>query len=121
MASNRDHKVFSVNQSIRGFFGFESSFQNCFLNLSSISGFSQICKMRKVWKLPSPFSRNTLITSSKKTFCCLQTSFWKFNWPINSKIALKNFYHVRLTCESLNFMVLGYPSKKSQNIGNPYA
>jgi hypothetical protein len=28
---------------------------------------------------------------------------------------MKNFSHVRLPCKSLNFMVLGYPRKKSQN------
>jgi hypothetical protein len=27
---------------------------------------SQICKIRNVWKLPSPFSRKTLISSSEK-------------------------------------------------------
>jgi hypothetical protein len=45
----------------------------------------------------------------------------KKNCVINSKIAMKNFSHVRLTCKSLNFMVLGYLSMKSQNHGNPYA
>jgi hypothetical protein len=40
-----------------------------------------------------------------------QTSFWKKNCLINSKIAKENLY----------FMVLGYTSKKSQKLGNPYA
>jgi hypothetical protein len=40
------------NQSIRGFFGFKSSFQNCFWNVFSTSGFSQTCKKRNVWKFP---------------------------------------------------------------------
>jgi hypothetical protein len=31
----------------------------------------------------------------------------------------ENFSGVRLHCKSLNFMVLEYPSKKSQNYGNP--
>jgi hypothetical protein len=44
------------------FFGFKSSFHNCFWN-----GLSEICKIRNVWKLPSPFSRNTLIPCSEKT------------------------------------------------------
>jgi hypothetical protein len=43
------------NQSIRGFFGFESTFQNCFWNVFSTSGLSQICKIRNAWKLPVPF------------------------------------------------------------------
>jgi hypothetical protein len=63
------------NQSIRGFFDFKSSFQNCFWNVFSASGFSQ----RNVWKLPSPFSWNTLIPCSEKTFWSLKTSFWKKN------------------------------------------
>jgi hypothetical protein len=33
---------------------------------------------------------------------------------------MKNFSHVRVPCKSLNFMVLGYPSMKSQNHGTPY-
>jgi hypothetical protein len=36
------------NQSTRGFFGFEFSFQNCFWNLFSTSGLSKICKLRNV-------------------------------------------------------------------------
>jgi hypothetical protein len=67
VASERDHKVFYENQSICGFFGFKSSFQNCFWNIFSTSGLSQICKIRNVWKLPSPFSKNSVISSSEKT------------------------------------------------------
>jgi hypothetical protein len=63
----RDHKVFYENQSIRGFFGIQFSFQNCFWNLFSNSGLSEICKIRNVWQLSNYFSRNTLITSSEKT------------------------------------------------------
>jgi hypothetical protein len=40
------------DQSTRGFFSFESSFQNCFWNVFSTSGLSQICKIRNVWKFP---------------------------------------------------------------------
>jgi hypothetical protein len=75
MALERDYKVFYGNQSIRGFFDFEFSFQNCFWNLSSTSGLSQICKLRNAWKLPSAFSRNTLISSSEKSSWSLKTSF----------------------------------------------
>jgi hypothetical protein len=42
------------NQSIRGFFGFGYSFQNCFWNVFSTSGLSQICKIRNAWKLSVP-------------------------------------------------------------------
>jgi hypothetical protein len=105
VASNRDHKIFSKNQSIRGFCGFKSSFKNCFWNLFSILGLSQIWKIKNVWTLSSPFPRNTLIASSEKTSCCLKTLFWKLNWPINSKIAKKNFYHIRLPWLSLIIMV----------------
>jgi hypothetical protein len=38
------------NQSIRGFFGFESSLQNCFWYVFSTSGLSQNCKIRNAWK-----------------------------------------------------------------------
>jgi hypothetical protein len=38
---------------------------------------SQICKLRNVWKLPSPFSRNTLISSSEKTSWTFKGLFWK--------------------------------------------
>jgi hypothetical protein len=70
--------TFSENQSIRGFFGLvEFSFQNCFWNLLSTSDSSQICKIRNAGKLPSPFSRNTLIPSSKKISWRLKTSIWK--------------------------------------------
>jgi hypothetical protein len=43
------------NQSTRGFFGFE--FKIIF-----------ICKIKNIWKLPSPFSRNTLISCSENSF-----------------------------------------------------
>jgi hypothetical protein len=76
---------------------------------------SEICKIRNVWKLPSPFSWD----HSEKTSLSLKTSFWKKNCPINSKTFIKNFFHVRLPSKSLNFMVLGYPSKKSQDHRNP--
>jgi hypothetical protein len=36
----------------------------------------------------------------------------------NSKMVMKTFSHVRLFCLSMNFMVLAYLSKKSQNHGN---
>jgi hypothetical protein len=83
MASQRDNKVFYKNQSKRGF---ESSFQNCFWNLS------------------------------EKTSWSLKTSFRMKICKINSKTVMKNFFHVRLTCKSLNFMVLGYPSKETKTI-----
>jgi hypothetical protein len=60
-----------------GFFGFESSFQNCSWNFVNTSGLSQNCKIRNAWKLPRPFSRNTLISSSEKISWSLKTSFWK--------------------------------------------
>jgi hypothetical protein len=69
----------------------------------STSGLSEICKIRKVWKLPSPFSRNTLIP-------CSEMFFW--SGKSNSKMAMK-----RLPCKSLNFMIFRHPSKKSQNYG----
>jgi hypothetical protein len=83
--------VIYENQSMRGFFGFESSFQNCFWNLFSICGLSQICKIRNVWKLPIPFSRITLIPNSLNSSWRLKLSFWKKNRPTNSKILIKNF------------------------------
>jgi hypothetical protein len=67
------------NQSIRGFFDFKSSFHNYFWNVFSTSGLSQICKIRNVWKLPSPFSWNTLILCSEKTSWSLKTSFSKLS------------------------------------------
>jgi hypothetical protein len=54
------------------------SFQNCFWNIYSIFGLSQICKMKNVWKFPNPFSRNTLISSAEKTSCSFKTS-WKIS------------------------------------------
>jgi hypothetical protein len=91
LASERDHKVFCKNQSIRGFFGFESSFQNCLWNLFSTFGLSQISEIRNVWKFPSPFSRNILIPRSEKTSWSSKTSFWNKNCPKNSKMAMKIF------------------------------
>jgi hypothetical protein len=35
----------------------------------------------------------------------------KQNCAINSKTVMKNISHVKLSCESLNFMVLAYPGK----------
>jgi hypothetical protein len=81
---------------------------------------SEFCKIRNAWKLPSTFSRNTLIQSSEKICCSLKTSFWKKNCPINLKTIMKKFSHERLPCKSLYFMVLGYPCKKSQNYGSLY-
>jgi hypothetical protein len=101
VAWERDHKVFYGNPSIRGFFGFKFSFQNCFWNVFSTSGLSQICKIRNVWKRPSPFSWNTLIPCSEKTSWSLKTSFWKENCQINSKTVIKNFFHVRFPGKNL--------------------
>jgi hypothetical protein len=72
---------------------------------------SEICKRRNVWKLPSPFSMNTLIPCSEKTSWRLKTWFWKKNCPINSKTVMKNFSQLRLPCKSLNLIVLGHPRK----------
>jgi hypothetical protein len=47
---------------------------------------SQNCKIRNVWRLPSPFSRNTLIPCSEKSFLSLKSLFWKKSYPTNSKI-----------------------------------
>jgi hypothetical protein len=81
------------NQSIRGFFSFDFTFQNFFLNILSISVLSQIWKIRNFWKPSSPFSINTLIPScSEKTSWILKTSFWKKNCPINSKTVKKNSF-----------------------------
>jgi hypothetical protein len=65
--------------------GFKSTFQNCFWNVFITAGWSQICKIRNVWKLPSPFSRKILIPCVEKTSLSLKTSFRKKNCPINSK------------------------------------
>jgi hypothetical protein len=91
VASERDNKVFFENQRIRGLFGFESSFQNCFWNLFSTSSFSQICKIKNVWKHPSPFSKNNPIPCSEKTSLSLKTTFWKKNCPTNIKMVMKIF------------------------------
>jgi hypothetical protein len=45
------------NQSTRGFFGYESSSQNCFWIVFSTSGLAQICKIRNAWNLPGPSQR----------------------------------------------------------------
>jgi hypothetical protein len=90
------------NQSIRGFFEFESSFQNFFFYLFRTSGLSEICKIRNIWKLPSPFLRNTPILCSEKSSWSLKTSFWKKNctkiqkWPwkffrCNGFLSFENF------------------------------
>jgi hypothetical protein len=73
------------------FLWFESSFQNCLWNLFSTTGLSQIYKIRNVWKLPSPFSKNTLIPSSEKSSWSLKKSFWKKNCPKNSKMVMTIF------------------------------
>jgi hypothetical protein len=65
--------------------------------------------MRNAWKFLNPFSRNTLNPCSEKTSWNLKTSFWEKYCPTNSKTVMKNF------------MVLGYPIKKSQNHGKAYA
>jgi hypothetical protein len=58
----RPQGILRKPKSIRGLFGFKSSFQNCFWDLFSTSGLSETCKIINVWKLPSPFSRNTLMS-----------------------------------------------------------
>jgi hypothetical protein len=50
------------------------------------------------------------------TFWSLKTSICKENCPINSKKVMKKFSHSRLPCKSLNFKVVGLPSKKSQTM-----
>jgi hypothetical protein len=84
-----------------------------FWNLFSTNGLSQICKIRNVWKLPSPLSKNTLISCSEKTSWSLKTSIWKKNCQINSKTVMKNSSYVRTPCKFLNFMVLGARSPKT--------
>jgi hypothetical protein len=76
------------NQSTRGFFEIEYSFQNCFWNLFITSDLSQFCKIINVWNFPSPFSRNTLISCSEKSFWSLKTLFY----PKNSKIVMTIFH-----------------------------
>jgi hypothetical protein len=76
------------NQSTRGFFGFEFNFQNCFWNVFNTSGLSQSCKIRNIWNLSSPFSRNTLIPFSEKSSWSLKTSFWKESYTLNSNIVM---------------------------------
>jgi hypothetical protein len=77
---------------------------------------SEICKIRNVWKFPTPFSRNTLISSFEKISWSLKTSFWKHNYPINSKTVIKIVSHEKPPCKSQTFKVLGHPSKKSQTM-----
>jgi hypothetical protein len=84
------------NQSTRDFFGFEFSFQNCFWNVFSTSVLSQSCKIRNVWKRPSPFSRNTLILCSEKSSWSLKTSLWKESYPTNSNT--ESFYGFGTSC-----------------------
>jgi hypothetical protein len=106
VALERDNKVFSENQSIRGLFGFETnSFQNCIWNLLSTSGLSQICTIRhmsgnyqvrsqgysEVLKVPKTFLKITLKTKettyilvSENTFLSLfelghLQCFWKIH------------------------------------------
>jgi hypothetical protein len=55
----------------------ECSFLNWFWILFSFSGWSQICKKRNAWILPSWFLRNTLIQSSEKMSWSLKTSILK--------------------------------------------
>jgi hypothetical protein len=62
---------------LRGLFDLEFSFQNGFCELFNTSGFSQICKIKNVWNLTSPFTSNTRIPSSKNTSWSLKTTFWK--------------------------------------------
>jgi hypothetical protein len=64
----KENKVLSANQSMCGFFRFECCFENGFWNFFIFSSLSQIYKIRNAWKLPSPFLRNSLLSSSEKTF-----------------------------------------------------
>jgi hypothetical protein len=57
----------------------DGSFQNCFWNLFSTAGLSQICKIKNVWKLLIPLSRITLVLSSGKSSWSLKISFWEKN------------------------------------------
>jgi hypothetical protein len=107
----RPQGISQKNQSIRGLLGVESSFQNCFWNLFSTSGLSEICKIRNVWKLPSPFTRNTLIPCFEKSSCSLKTSFWKKNCFKKSSqhfkkssIPLKNYFKSLAILEKLQFL-----------------
>jgi hypothetical protein len=94
---------------------FECSFQNY---LFSTSGLSEMRKIRNVRKLPSPFSRNTPISSSDKTSWSLKTSFWKKNCQINSKTAIKKFSGVGVSMilnllDNFSSKVMFLNSKKS--------
>jgi hypothetical protein len=79
------------NQSIRGFFGFKYSFQNGFWNVFSTSGLSQICKIRNGWKLPSPFSWNTVIPMLWKDFLEFKNIILEENLIIKLKNSHGNF------------------------------
>jgi hypothetical protein len=81
------NRLFYEHQSVRCFFDFEISFQNCFWILFSTSGLSETCEIRNVWKLPSPEA----LSSSEKISLSLKTSFWVNNCPKNSKMAMKIF------------------------------
>jgi hypothetical protein len=120
VASERDDKIFYENQSIRDLFDFESSFQNCFWNLLRISGLSEICKIRNVWKFPS-HSQRALRSLVLKDFL----EFEKIILEVKMSNKFKNgneifFSHERLPCESLNFFGLRTPSKKSQTMETLY-
>jgi CMP-N-acetylneuraminic acid synthetase len=93
VASERGNKLFSKNQGVRSFFGVYSSFQNCFWNLLSTSSLSQNFKIRNVWKLLSPFSRNTVIWSSTKSSWSLKKHFLEENRSKNFKNGHKIFSH----------------------------
>jgi hypothetical protein len=95
------------NQSTRGFFGFESSFKKCFWNLFITSGLSQICKIRNFWKLPSPFSRKTLILCFEICSCSWKTLFWKKIYRTNSKI-MKSGVRVSIALGLLVFISLNH-------------
>jgi hypothetical protein len=74
-----------------------------------------------MWKLSlTEWNELRALNPAEKTSWSLKTSFWNKNCPINSKTVMKNVSHVRFTWKSLQFMVLGYPSKNSQNHGNLY-
>jgi hypothetical protein len=51
---------------------------------------SEICKIRNVWKLPSPFPRNTLISSSEKTYWSLKISFWNIIFEFDVQLFFQN-------------------------------
>jgi hypothetical protein len=81
--------------------------QNCFWNLFSTSGLSQIFKIRKNWKFPSPFKEH----SDSKSSWSLKTSFCKKNYPINSKTVNEYIFIGTL---SENFLYLFLDLQKFQ-------